>query len=300
MAVNPMPAAEVEVSERLVRSLLDEQHPDLAGLDIVQFANGWDNVMFRLGTDLVVRVPRRQVAARLIAHEQAVLPRLAPLLPLHIPAPVRAGRPSERHGYPWSWSILPWLRGHIVAETALADPTREAQRLGEFLAVLHRAAPDDAPPNPVRGHFVGENTDVNEERCASFDRSDEFLGRWHELVDDVGSWRHAPVWLHGDLHAANILANDEGNGLELSAVIDWGDVCAGDPATDLSVAWALFDEPERQILRVAASTSEFGVDDDTWRRAEAWALHFAIVYRFHTADNAVMASAADHLVSRLL
>ena len=97
-----MPAAELDVDEALVRALLEEQHPDLAGLPLRLVANGWDNVLFRLGDDLVVRLPRRELAVPLVEHEQRWLPELAPRLPLPIPAPVRVGRPGA--GYPWPWA----------------------------------------------------------------------------------------------------------------------------------------------------------------------------------------------------
>src|ERR1700733_2391481 len=84
-----MPAAEVDVDGVLVRTLIADQHPDLAGRELTLMANGWDNVMFRLGGDLVVRLPRRALAAELVKNEQKWLPLLAPRLPLPIPVPVR-------------------------------------------------------------------------------------------------------------------------------------------------------------------------------------------------------------------
>ena len=59
VAARDMPEAEVDVSVELVRGLLTEQHPDLAGLPLEVVANGWDNVVIRLGADLCVRAPRR-------------------------------------------------------------------------------------------------------------------------------------------------------------------------------------------------------------------------------------------------
>ena len=294
-----MPAAEVDVTPELIRGLLVEQFPDLGGLPVLEIANGWDNVMFRLGDDLAVRAPRRNAAATLIDHEQSVLGELGTRLPLAVPVPVRAGRPSVALGYPWNWSVTPWLPGNMVADTVLASPPADARRLGGFLAALH--VPDDgaAPSNPYRGGFIGDNLEVNAERTAAVARGDELLVRFRELID-VAPWDHPPVWVHGDLHAANMLAHDVGGGMRISAVIDWGDVCAGDPATDLSVAWSLFDADDRSVLRAAASASEFGIDDATWQRAQAWAVHFAIMYELHSADNPTMAAIGSRLVASLL
>src|SRR5216683_1017313 len=114
MGPHSMPAAEVEVSPDLVRRLLATQQPDLAHLPVEVMANGWDNVMYRVGDQLVARLPRREVAARLLMHEQQWLPVLQPRLPLPVPAPVRAGQPSL--GYPWPWSVVPFLPGRSPAE----------------------------------------------------------------------------------------------------------------------------------------------------------------------------------------
>src|SRR5438067_2354284 len=144
-----MPSAEVDVSLALVRRLLADQHPDLAGLPLSVLANGWDNLMCRLGGDLVVRLPRRSQAAELVRHEQRWLPVLAPRLPLPIPAPVREGQPGP--GYPWWWSVVPLLPGEVAARRPPADPRQAAIALGGFLGALHAPAPPDAPANPVRG-----------------------------------------------------------------------------------------------------------------------------------------------------
>ncbi len=85
------PVCEAEIDEWVVHKLLKEQHPDLQGLALYEVDAGWDNVMFRLGDELAVRLPRRQVAAELIVHEQTWLPRLAPQLTMPVPVPVRIG-----------------------------------------------------------------------------------------------------------------------------------------------------------------------------------------------------------------
>jgi aminoglycoside phosphotransferase (APT) family kinase protein len=287
-----MPAAEVTVDESLVRRLLATQHPDLAGRSLVLFANGWDNVMYRLGADLVVRLPRRQVAAVLIEHEQRWLPILAPRLPLPIPAPVRIGRPGE--GYPWSWSVIPWLPGRIAAQTGVAVPATEARRLGAFVAALHQPAPADAPVNPVRGGPLAERAFAVTERLsrlASVVDAEAVARTWERGVAAV-PWTGPPLWLHGDVHTANVLV-DSG---AISAVIDFGDITAGDPATDLAIAWMLFDRTDRDGFRWACGTS----DGDTWDRARGWAVHLGLAYLAHSADNPLMAAIGERVISAVL
>ena len=275
-----MPAAEVAVDADLVRRLLRAQHPDLADLPVVELANGWDNVMFRLGDDLTVRLPRRAQAVDLVRNEQRWLPSLAGRLPLPIPAPVRHGGPGE--GYPWPWSICPRMPGAVAGHRPEGDRLGHARDLGAFLAALHRPAPPDAPENPVRGGRLDDRDGLTQEHfmaVADVIDAPAAVDAWeHHLGLPV--WRGVPLWLHGDLHPANGLVAD-GAG---SAIIDFGDLTAGDPATDLAVAWMCLPAPVRPAFRVAAAVT----DDDTWARARGWALSLAAVYVAFSADHPVL------------
>jgi aminoglycoside phosphotransferase (APT) family kinase protein len=155
---------ERRVSLDLVCRLLVAQHPDVAHLPIEVMANGWDNLMCRLGDELVVRLPRRALSAELVVHEQRWLPVLAPRLPLPAPAPVRIGRAA--FGYPWSWSIVPFLAGQAAARNPPADLREAAVVLGKFLGALHVPAPPDASANPYRGVALA-NSRGNEEADVS-------------------------------------------------------------------------------------------------------------------------------------
>jgi aminoglycoside phosphotransferase (APT) family kinase protein len=139
-----MPAADMTIDATLVCALLSEQHRDLATMPVVAVDTGWDNCMFRLGSELAVRMPRREAAAQLAMHEQTWLPVLAPHLPLPIPTPVRAGRPGC--GYPWHWSVVPWFEG--VCADGVPLEAAQARLFASFLRALHRPAPETAPHNP--------------------------------------------------------------------------------------------------------------------------------------------------------
>ncbi|MGB0111727.1 MAG: aminoglycoside phosphotransferase family protein [Ilumatobacteraceae bacterium] len=281
MAAQNIPAAEFDVTEDVVRSLLVAQHPDLADRSLALVANGWDNVIFRLGDDLVVRMPRRQLGADLVEHEQRWLPDVAARVQIDIPVPVRHGVPSDE--YPWKWSVCPWFVGTVAADAELRDPLAEARRLGNFVAALHTPAPAVAPRNTFRrGQPVRELTqrvDANVEVLGDLIDGDDVRARFHELAS-VGEWAHAPQWVHGDLHSANVIVSDG----KISAVIDFGDITAGDPAVDLAIAWMLFDPVSRAVFRRTAGGA-VSIDEATWSRAQAWALHFALVYLLHSADN---------------
>jgi aminoglycoside phosphotransferase (APT) family kinase protein len=290
-----MPKAEVDVTLDLVRKLLDDQHPDLAGQPIETLANGWDNVIFRLGDDLLIRLPRRELAARLVLHEQRWLPVLAPRLPpeIKIPAPVRVGRPTR--DYPWSWSITPFLPGQVAARTPPADPVKAARSLGSFLRKLHFPAPADAPRNRVRGVPLAERDETvmsNIDILRGVIDEAAVTAEW-ETARDTQDWEGPPVWLHGDLHPANMLVHDG----RLSAVIDFGDITSGDPATDLSAAWMLFPDPAHREVFWATYAN---AGDQTKARAKGWALAFALVYQAHSADNPLMAGIGRRVLSAVL
>lgn len=296
MAVQDVPAAEVDVTDDLVGRLLAEQHPDLAHGALTRVANGWDNVIFRLDgagdSPLTVRVPRRQLGADLVVNEHRWLPDLASRLPIPIPAPVRFGEPGA--GYPWKWSVCAWFEGSVAADDSPRDLALEAGRLGAFLTALHVPAPPDAPHNAYRCGPVTEPRPRLEralERLSSLVDADRVRARWEDLVA-VEAWSGQPVWLHGDLHTANMIVS---RGL-ISAIIDLGDLTAGDPAVDLAIGWMLFDDEHRAVFRHAAG----GIDDATWSRAKAWGLYFGMMYLLHSADSPRFERMGTQLLERIV
>jgi aminoglycoside phosphotransferase (APT) family kinase protein len=265
----PTPAAEVVVDEPLVRSLLADQHPDLAERRLQVVANGWDNVVVRLGDDLAVRLPRRAAAARLVEHEQRWLPeiarRVAHVAP--VPEPVRLGRPAL--GYPWSWSVVRWLPGEVVGDRAAGPAV--ARALAAFVGLLHVPAPADAPVNPFRGVPLATRSAAVLDRLATADvpRARELAALWRTAAA-APTHTGPPVWVHGDLHPFNVLVERAPGGDRLSAVVDFGDVTAGDPAVDLATAWLTFDREGRRTFRALVAA-----DDATWTRARGWAVSIA-------------------------
>jgi aminoglycoside phosphotransferase (APT) family kinase protein len=228
---------------------------------------GWDNTLWRLGDGLLVRLPRREVAAGLARNEHRWLPELAPRLPLPVPDPVRIGRPGGR--YRWPWSVVPLLPGSPGDRTPVTDPEDSAVRLGRFLRALHQVAPDDAPDNPYRNVPLADRTDVDDriDTLASEIDADATRRIWDQALT-ARPWDGPRVWLHGDLHPANTLVADG----TLTAVIDFGDLCGGDPATDLAGAWMMLPPPVMGIFNRAYG----GVDTDLERRSLGWAVIFGL------------------------
>jgi aminoglycoside phosphotransferase (APT) family kinase protein len=258
----------VEIDESLVRSLLRAQHPDLAGLSLRQIDAGWDNQLWRLGDDLAVRMPRTTRAPTLLRKEHQWLPVLAPRLPLPVPTPVRIGRRSAH--FPQPWTVATWVPGDPADRTSISRCDDAADRLAGFLRALHKTAPADAPDSPNRGVPLGSLTDEFERKFRATTVDSDAVANpailreiWHDAVA-APTWEGPPFWLHGDLHPANVVISDG----TLSGVIDFGELCAGDPATDLAGAWLLL--PTGGVPRFFDAYGQ--VDDATIRRAKGWAV----------------------------
>jgi len=266
--VHGKPESDIEITDALVRQLIQEQHPDLGDEALTPVASGWDSEIYRLGESLAVRIPRREIAAGLIRNEQRWLPEFAERLPIDVPAPVRIGEPGC--GFPWHWSIIPWFPGRCADEVAL-DKAAVGQFAG-FIERLHVPAPASAPLNPVRGGSLSVHLERLQQRMANLASAGvriapELLKAWQD-----GLGMRPPEdkhWLHGDLHAQNVIVED---GL-IRAVIDWGDLCAGDRAADLACVWSLFAQPSDR----RRFWDQVGVDDATQRRSTAWAVYFGVV-----------------------
>ncbi|MGH1562837.1 aminoglycoside phosphotransferase family protein [Mumia sp. DW29H23] len=299
-----MPAAEVDVTVTLVRGLLEAQHPDLADLPLRVVANGWDNVVLRLGDDLALRVPRRALAADLVRHEQQWLPVLAPDLPVPVPDPVRTGAPSDGTrgpAYPWAWSVVPWFPGGSVGELPPEQRGGLVEPLAAFVTALHRPAPAAAPVNAFRGVPLAVRDEGFRERIAGggVPDADVLLALWDRLLA-TPVWDGPAVWVHGDLHPANLLATTTADGLAtLSAVIDFGDVTSGDPASDLATAWLTFGPEDRAAFRARVSEAGYA-DAATWDRALAWAALFAALFVTSSDDAPVLHAIGEHTIAQVL
>lgn len=262
-----VPSIDVE----LVAALIREQAPHWSALPVRPVPDGgWSNRTFRLGDDLVVRLPSAERYVSQVEKEWRWLPRLAPLLPLPIPAPRFLGRPG--HGYPWPWSVLDWIAGAAPDDAATRGDAALAHELAAFLRVMHGLAPVDGPSAGAHNFHRGGDLRVYDgEALAAFaaltpSRAASANLVWKEAL--ASSWSRPPVWLHGDVSAGNLVLRDG----RLAAVIDFGNAAVGDPACDLVAAWTLFDGAARQAF--AAGLPH---DRQTWSRARGWALWKAAI-----------------------
>ena len=263
------PDAALPITADLARDLVDSQFPQWRDEPLTFASEGWDNVMYRLGQSLAVRLPRRELTARFAAAEHTWLPRISGAWTFSAPVPVVIGAPSPH--YPWEWSVVPWIEGTVAIEEPLtADGAAD---LGAALAQIHVPAPADAPFNTWRSIPLAA-------------RTERFLARL-EMLSSQPAWgldteaalavfaaagaRGDLTWCHLDLHGRNILTNRG----RLAGILDWGDAAAGDPCADLGQALYLLGGTLYEDC-AAAYVGANGAGDPTAPRVRAEAIAYAV------------------------
>ena len=284
------------INDGLIHRLVAIQFPQWKELSIRPVArSGWDNRTFHLGEHMLVRMPSEADYALQVEKEQRWLPKLAPLLPLPIPAPLALGEPAE--GYPWRWSIYRWIEGEAAASAPISDLKKFAIDLANFLVALQKidstGGPLAGPHSFYRGgSLLTYDAETRQALEILKDRIDVNTATevWETAL--VTTWHDSPAWVHGDISVGNLLVKDG----QLSAVIDFGQLSIGDPACDLAIAWTLFKDESREAFRLS-----FNLDADTWARGRAWTLWKALICASNlTNSNAVEAQQALNIIEEIL
>lgn len=281
-------AADIPFDDALAARLIAEQFPDLAGLPLRLFGEGWDNRAYRLGATQVARFPRRRAGIQYMQGELAVLPHLAGRLPLPIPAPTHIGRPTAAYDAPFA--VYPYLPGVTLDSVDPPDAARHrlAAPLGRFLAALHAHPP---PADATIGEARWVDADHRMEKIrASVASVGGALGQRLQAVADAAYAGLAPgssavaaaqrTLIHGDLYARHLLLDDAG---ALVGIIDWGDVHQGDAAVDLGVAFLVLPPADHAAFRAAYGPIEAAV----WARARmraVWDLAVTLQYSHEAGD----------------
>lgn len=265
-----MPAyPSVDINVDIAYRLIVDQFPEYAHLPIISVEQqGHDNRTYRLGSELLIRMPTAEAYALKVPKEQELLPKLAPYLTLAIPIPVKMGMPSKY--YPYPFSIYKWLPGRSINALKLDEKVLEdlALDLAKFLKELERIPAMNGPLPGQHNWWRGDHLSIYD------DGAQKQIAQLSKLIDSKGAmklwqaschtkWNRPPVWIHGDVAIGNLLLRED----RLSAVIDFGGMALGDPACDLVMAWTYFQSVAREIF-----IREMGMDEDTWLRARGWAL----------------------------
>lgn len=258
-----------ENDSQLVQSLVAAQFPQYADLPVTAAATGWDNVIFRLGNELAVRLPRRLEA--LVPQEAEFAWQNTVIKGLTVAAPRIIHIGSATDQYPFSWAITNWMEG--IRSMSFTPEQRDncAQELGKQLALLHQIAPDGAPVNPYRGVPFTKRAEVVGSRLSSTPALVSLKPLWQQAL-------RAPLpsetkyWCHGDIHPGNYVLNQDAT---LKGIIDFGDVTSGDPAVDLATAWVSFTAEGRERFFAsyfAHCATELAQDAGLLWRARGWCI----------------------------
>lgn len=297
MPVAKMHDDELDIAKPLVSRLIAEQFPAWAGLPLEPVASaGTDNALYRLGKDKVMRLPRHASAALQVEKEGLWLPRLAQHLPLAVPVPLALGMPTA--SYPFNWSVCDWLPGTDAVESPIADLHAAATTLSRFISSLQKMDITGGPPPGAHNFFRGASlasrdapTRAAIESLNGIVETAPLTRAWNAALE-IARWNKPPVWLHGDIHAGNLLTNQG----RLAAVIDFGGLGVGDPACDLMVGWNLLTAETRATFR-----SGLTVDDATWARARGWALSVAVVaLPYYLDTNPVLVAISRHAIEQVM
>ncbi len=296
MIAGKMHPNEVDTSIDLLSRLLSAQFPQWAALPIQPVpSSGTDNALYRLGTDMVVRLPRIDWAKGQAEKERMWLPRIKPYLPLKIPDQLAIGEPGE--GYPWHWSVYQWIEGETATLERLSDPLQAAVDLAQFILAL-QGIDTTGGPSAVEHRLRGTPLKMREIQTRNAIASlkgmidtEAAIKVWETSIE-APDWEQEPVWFHGDLLPGNLLVN-EGH---INAIIDFSGLGVGDPACDLMIAWGLFSGKSREMFR-----ETLGLDDATWARGRGQALSQAAIFiPYYLETNPVGVSKALHMINEVL
>lgn len=285
----------LNIDAALVKKLIASQFPEWAAMPLRPVdPQGWDNRTFRLGDKLTVRLPSADRYAAQVEKEQRWLPVLSPHLPLTIPVPVAAGKPTEE--YPFSWSILKWIEGEILSVKKPYDLNSIAEGAAQFLSSLHLVDSANGPVAGEHNFFRGGDPAVYdaETRSAIVALTGQIdIARATEIWDKalMSKWEQPAVWVHGDFAPSNLLVRDGA----LQGVIDFGGCGVGDPACDLVLAWTILDDESRQVFH-----DRLDLDDPTWARARGWALWKALLILTDQSEQKVSERPAAAVLNLLL
>jgi aminoglycoside phosphotransferase (APT) family kinase protein len=289
---------EISIDTPLVQKLIDKQFPQYAQLPLTRLtASGSTNILYRLGDNLLVRLPRQPGSGAAILKEQQWLPVIGHQLPVEVPEYIAIGKPDL--DYAECWSLTQWIEGDLASAWHPVDPPGQSQtELAIGFADLVRAlreidvpeaAFSDSRLRPYRGKPLADHDKYFRHSVVQCRKIkdleldlDAAVAIWEEAITLPGaSETTTDHWFHGDLVAENLLMNNN----QITAVLDFGGLGIGDPTVDLHGAWELLGPEARDLFR-----QRIGVDDSEWLRARAWALAIPMMtfaYYWHTMPDRI-------------
>jgi aminoglycoside 2''-phosphotransferase len=206
---------------------------------------GWggDSDAWLVDGSWIFRFPRSADVARRLAVEIALLPRLAPALPLPIPEFTYVVHGHDGNPAFVGYRAIPGIPFRATVLAGLPTKTADclARRLGDFLRALHATAVEDAvacgikPPTlSPRQAYVGWFRRVEAAVFPVLDDDERAWVTWRfgDVLAEPFRYDFAPTLCHGDLTSDHILFDAERG--ELAGIIDFGDLTIGDRAGEFT------------------------------------------------------------------
>lgn len=298
MTTPPDKVEKVEITLPLVQKIITKQFPEFSNMVIKPVKiQGHDNYTFRLGSEMLIRMPTAAPYALKVPKEQKLLPQLSINLTIPIPTPLKVGSPSE--DYPFNFSIYKWLDGQSANTVEIEEEAMKgiAYSLAQFLQELQSIDPSNGPLPGLHNWWRGDHISVYNDQARTQISSlkniidgNKALALWERACNT--RWNNSPVWVHGDFASGNILLK---NGY-LAGIIDFGGLAIGDPACDLVIFWTFLKGKARDIFK-----QQVLLDEDTWLRARGWALWKATFELCNIADkNSPDAILQRHIINEVL
>ncbi len=283
---------EIDVTKDIVKALVSSQFPQYLDLPLVKMDSpGTNNALFKLGDEMIVRLPIVVTATKHVEVERAYLPKLAPLLPVDVPIPLGLGNPSDT--YPWQWTIYRRLKGDNPQANKLERPEELARDIAQFISAM-RDVDSTGGPKAKRGKDLSNQDPGVQHALKNLKNTVDTVKAskiWKKCLK-AKKWQTNPVWVHGDLMPGNLLVIDG----RLSGVLDFEGTGVGDPACDLIPAWNLLPGSVRSVFK-----DTVGVDKDTWLRGMGWAFSMALIQLpYYRGTNPAMATNARHVIAEVI
>lgn len=262
----------IEINIGLVRKLIDKQFPEFEDMELRPVTKaGWCNGAYRLGDEYLVKFPRAKRYEQGHFAEADWLPYLSRNLNIKIPEYVSMGRPDL--DYEWHWSVFKWIEGESAEKLSENAKVQFATDIAKFLKNLWSIKVTDGPRSFDQSfHRGGPLYVYDEESRVALEKVKDLIDYeavkhlWEKAVNS--KLENDPVWVHGDLFPANMLIQNN----RLHAVLDFENMCIGDPACDLALTWTFFEGDGRKVF-----VNELSLDENTWIRGRGWALWKALI-----------------------
>lgn len=233
----------IVMEEGLVKEIVKKQFPELKINVIKKIGEGFDNTVFCLNNEILLRFPRREIAVAILNIERKLLPVIYHQFELKTTVPILDGKPSEL--FPWPFLGYNFISGKSPIQLNRTERILMIEPIANFLKNLHSIGFDELkdinlPNDELRRLDINFRKPQLEKYIQQgiqkkLIEDEQKINDYIESLVEIGS--ETPlVLVHGDLHFKNMIVNEQN---QLEGIIDWGDAHIGNRELDLSIIYSL-------------------------------------------------------------